>query len=532
MTLEQTQYAIKCSLKVIHIQQKVSKHVSNQNDEKGYDFYNDELMNKKNELDNLKEELAKIIHSQHISNPQTSTQYGNKIQNILTDIHAHFSQELALQSELLNERHKEFLLSNEASIKEYEVFKIQHDSDNIVNKEKGLTLKIKDYTKDISKINEKLIHTKARIQDKYQTLSDFKNRREELENKISIVLNEPLGSSLNVAYKSYILAHDKYEKELNNKFGSFEVKKHDWEIYKLISQIKIRDKTIENMLLELSKLDVKNIDVTKEKDSLRLIQDYRIDQNAIFQFSNNSGKINYQPVNELLNSIDSRSNKPKMVSFKSSNSSINNNKKYEDNNNDSVNSSFKNHPNSVKSNHIKFNPSDTNSNNPYMVNVPLKKDYNRNNKLSVNHVKEVTPNMYDYSDYKNPFINKKKIKFNTKTTKVIEASLRGGLNEVKMRVLDSLYPNSKVDFLYDNNKRSTNLNVSKDRSIIKDNKMNATSHSNRSNSDSKHNSIMNKSQGSFESFEERKIDRKVKKLFPNKNIIGRYHNNPYVSSKK
>ena len=118
--------------------------------------------------------------------------------------------------------------------------------------------------------------------------------------------------------------------------------------------------------------------------------------------------------------------------------------------------------------------------------------------------------MYDYSDYTNPYINKEKAKFNTKTSKVMLASKQGRLNEVKMSLLDAMYPSSKVKFQYASDKLEDSKN----------DKVNVSVRSNHSNS------------GHNNSYEERSFDRKIGSDYLKKSVLGRFRASPYTELPK
>lgn len=507
MSLEESLNCLKYAQKACDIKSikknNTNNKLFNQDDSKKFTNYEDEILKYKNELEEVRSELANKIHSQHLNNATSmnSTQFPNKIDKLLKEIHSHFAEETANKNDLISEQRKFELLKTELSIKEFLLFKIEHDNDNIVNKEKGITLKKKEYQREISKINERIIQIKMKIQEKYQKYLDVFKRREELEANVNKYVNEPLGGSLNVSYQYHVLLIEKLEKDFNNQIKTYDVKKNEWEINKLISQINLRDKAIENSILELKKKGVERVNIDKERESIKSIPDFRINHSMII---NNSSKgfNNLQTSN--VNNTQTNVNKNNSNYGNVSKQPIKNNQKNNFYNNIKINKSSDVQP------HIKFN---NNPYNPYDKNIPLKQNYNKNNKLSVKHVREITPGMYDYSDYKNPNIHHEKIRFNTKTSKIIEASQRGGLTELKMRVLDSMFPNSKVTFQYDNEK-------SRSKSPLKDSKINISKISD--NSDRRLNS----------SQEERSIDKKIGKMLPNifpKNVLTRYRASPYTN---
>lgn len=478
--IEETLVSLRYGQKACNIKQNKKQHSF---EEKNLTKYEEEINKGKTELENLRHMLANKIHSQHLikEGGMNQTQYSSKIEKIVREIHAHFQEETQAIKELLSEQRKLEITKNELMLRDYELFKIEYDNDNIVNKTKGIALKQKDIQAIISKLNEKIIVHNQKIQEKYQIFSALVVKREEIENSVSKLLNDSLGSSLNVTYQFHKMQIEKYENEFKTQIKSFEVKKNEWEINKLITQIMKRDKAIESTLLELKKGGVDKVDISKERESMKKIQDFRINQSVAFAGSDN----------EIVQAdISTEPKAPIKGDSKDPRLSIQGRK--------SITLPKINSPVPQIQSKLLFKD---NIYDPYDRSSKPKKDYNKKNKLSVLRVAEISPNKYDYSDYHNPNIHKEKTRFNTKTSKVIEASQKGKLSELTLRLIDNIYTSSKVHIIPSANRYEDKGSIS----MISTNSANSPKNT---------------------SYEERNIDKKIKSI--SKNILKRNRRSPYV----
>ena len=130
--------------------------------------------------------------------------------------------------------------------------------------------------------------------------------------------------------------------------------------------------------------------------------------------------------------------------------------------------------------------------------------------MSVSKVAEISSSNYNYSDYHNPNIFKEKVKFNTKTSKIIEASKRGELSDLKLKLIDSMFPSSRVNLLVSSSNGRANE------------KLNTSAYSSRS-KNSRSKSPLKSSR------EQRSIEKKIKSIMPNSNLLQRYKGNPYIN---
>jgi hypothetical protein len=137
----------------------------------------------------------------------------------------------------------------------------------------------------------------------------------------------------------------------------------------------------------------------------------------------------------------------------------------------------------------------------------------------------------NYEGYNNPNIIKEKKNFKTKTTEIIDKVKKNELTDLKLNVINDLYPNSKVYYM-NSNHPNRGLSQSRMKNVISFNAQNLYQPAG--------NDRINMSATSIKSTEisqrsmsrgrmEREIDKKVKNIL-RKNIVGRYKKSPYLKN--
>ncbi len=123
------------------------------------------------------------------------------------------------------------------------------------------------------------------------------------------------------------------------------------------------------------------------------------------------------------------------------------------------------------------------------------------------------PRVLNYNEYSHPYIIKEKKKFKTKTTEIIEKTKRNQLTNIRLNLINEMYPNSKIKYTNPTQVVSHNDKVIefKASNFIKD----------------KNNTSMTSNHTSHsQSRLERELDKKNKYIL-NKHV-NRYKNSPYV----
>ena len=474
-TLNNLRYADKAS----NIKSNVKKNYVQEN-EKGLNKYYEEISKYSKEIEDLRRQLAQKTETKHLRKPQDSTSYNFKIEKMHKEISGHFDLEIYQKKEIMKLKKQHEYTRQELALKEYEHYKTQKGTDNIVNKEKGISLKLKELKNEINNISDRLNMSNNLIQDKNNEYNELKKKRDYLDDGIARFSNEPLGSSLNVSFKYYIMQLDKMEFEFYTQVMQNKVKKKEFELIKLTNQIKQRDLAIEAAINDLEKKGVTNVDVSEEKKYLTKVQDFHIEQNM------------YLPTEEEF--------KERQYNAKANV----NNQEYSYDPNDK-NRGRKNEENPHEKNqHVFFD------NQIKYTFQPQKKDYNKNNSYHTKYVKELSTKMFNYGDYHNPNVHIEKMKFKTKTTEITDKIKKGQLSALKLNSINNLYPNSKVNYALSSKHNNDNSQDKINLSIISNN-----------NNNSINNSINN-------SFVERAIDQKAKKLPNAKNILDRFKKSPYI----
>lgn len=533
---------------------KDNKHVI---EEKPLSKYEEDIEKYSNELQDLKHSLANQIHNQHLTNSNNnnnsnliSTFYNDNmntsvyskkennsegisgvITKLLSQIHTHFNLEISTKKELIQENRKLEITKNELISAEYQLFKLKYDNDNIVNKTKGINLKIKELENTKKQLNDKLIKLNNIILEKNTFyLDNIFNKRTNIQEKVnklvsSNTLNEVVASMLDVSYQYYKLQVDKLDQEFKDKLNNFNIRKNDWEIYKLITQINYRDKGIESFSNELKDINVVLVDLSKDIKESKNINDFKIKYNLVF--NSNHYNLNNITTNKLPDV-----NLTVLPTIKNYNKN-----KINSNFNNNINESFDNTKDNKLKSSIKFN---NNYIDPYNKTLYKRKNYFVNPNNSAKKVKEVSQIHHDYSDYHNPGIFKHKTKFNTKTSKVIEESQKGKLTEFKLRMINNLYPNSKIDLL-NSDYRNKKYNNDKNNISIYSNKSNKSKNSNNNNYNNnnknninfnniKNTYILNTVERPKSGILERSIDKKINNLNIPKSLVNRYRGSPFFNT--
>lgn len=132
-----------------------------------------------------------------------------------------------------------------------------------------------------------------------------------------------------------------------------------------------------------------------------------------------------------------------------------------------------------------------------------------------------------YEAYNNPNIIKEKKKFKSKTTEIIEKAKKNELSDMKLNVINELYPNSKIYYL-NSNTADRRLSQGKLRNIIAFDTKNLNQSFDRGNTSI--NSKTSDISRSASRIREREVDKKVKNILLKKNIVGRHKNSPYLKN--
>jgi hypothetical protein len=155
--------------------------------------------------------------------------------------------------------------------------------------------------------------------------------------------------------------------------------------------------------------------------------------------------------------------------------------------------------------------------NPYTLKSfrGLSQNYSSNN---LNSSRSKSP----YEGYKNPNIVKTKKKFKSKITEIIDKVKKNELSDLKLNMINNLYPNSKIYYINAKNPNKK-LNINQQNLITFDTrKLN--------NSFDKVNTSFNSVKSDLTRGREREIDKKVKNILINKNILTRHKNSPYLKN--
>lgn len=162
-----------------------------------------------------------------------------------------------------------------------------------------------------------------------------------------------------------------------------------------------------------------------------------------------------------------------------------------------------------------------------VVIAPTHKFTIQKNEVVANNTHQLT-NRSPYESYSNPNIIKQKKKIKSKTSEIINKVKRNQLTDGKMNMINNLYGNSKLYYI---NKNNPNKKISnKMQNVIPlDSRSFNRSYDKLNNSlDNSKNSEI--SRRSTSKIREREIDKKIKNILINKNVLTRHKNSPYLKN--
>ncbi len=310
-------------------------------------------------------------------------------------------------------------------------------------------IKKKELRESIKRLSEDIKNQKILMSELSIEYNEFVKKREELKVLVSKYSNEPLGQTLNIAFQNYLIELENLQLEQKKIINIKTLKSKEIKVSKLIDQLKLRDQLIEKIRNELNKKGIK----LKPDENLKTLENLNIEDRSFYQMVPSNQQVVSNPQN-------SSSKKISQISPKNN-----------------VNNNFGMIP-------IKINNS---------------KSKSRSN----------SPREFNYQAYKNPNIKKERVKIRTKTTELIDRAKRNDLNEIRMHIINDMYPNSKIVYLNRRNNRikynnsisiQTNLGVSGD-----------SFNSSKMSLNKSHSSNLN------DSFREREIVKKVKNSLLRKN---------------
>lgn len=484
--LEETLFSLKFGQKVSDIKPSNKRSLNNMPyEDSQLTKYENEIKKSRLELENIKQQLAIELHSQLLKGGNKSI-YSNNIEKVLKEINAHFNEEVSNKKEIVHIKKQIEIIKNEIVYLDYELFRLQFGNENIVNKTKGISLQLKDIQKEIQRLNEKIIHYNQKLQELVNISIDLIYKRDEIEMKVNSLMNEKLGSLLNISYQYQKINIEKLDYEYNNQVELLKVKKNDWEISKLINQINKRDIAIENLKNEIGNRGYTMISLDKEYEKIRKIDDFHIENSNIYEKLKEKEEIKKLNIN-LKENKENYEKIPSQLMVKSV--------QFENN-------LYKKIGNNVR------------ENNDNKRRIILSKIHN---KIKNGNKNELSLDNFDYSNYKNRNIIKEKVKFNTKTDKIINLNQKGGVSELKLRLIDNMYPNSKFNVF-------SSINNSKSQLLSNSN----VSH-NMDNSEEL-NEKLNKSKYSSLSIKSNKENNKDSLIYKFPKTIQRYRASPYIKS--
>jgi len=141
-------------------------------------------------------------------------------------------------------------------------------------------------------------------------------------------------------------------------------------------------------------------------------------------------------------------------------------------------------------------------------------------------------NRSPYEGYSNPNITKQKKKIKSKTTEIIIKAKRNQLTDVKMNMINNLYGSSKLYYINKNNPNKKINNKMQNVIPVDSRSFNRSYDKINTSLDKSQNSDISRRSTSKirEKIREREIDKKIKNIFINRNVLTRHKNSPYLKN--
>jgi kinesin family member 18/19 len=301
LSIEETLNTLKYANRAKNIKVSLKKNVVEQTDYHISKY--DEVVNAlKSEIEQLKFQLAKKnvdsgSHSADSSfiNVSPRNEIIEKIEKVQKEITSHFTEEIKLRKDIIELERKVENNKIEIAEKEYQLYKVL----NSQNKEQ------ENIKKSITQlITENENHSKM-INDKYIKQSEImKNRSAHQRSITNITQENPSGGKILMqTYQYYSTLLDNMTLEHRKNVNLSEMKRKEFQINKLLDQIKARDEVILNANNEIKK---KKISFKYNSEKLKSLEEIDLEPLRLPVIVNNSQ--NFVPSRE--NKVRSKSPSP------------------------------------------------------------------------------------------------------------------------------------------------------------------------------------------------------------------------------
>ena len=243
LCLEETIFTLNYANKARNVKVNLKKNFVD-DDNIGYEKYNQIVEKLKNEINSVKKEILekeKINMSDYdilVSYDNNNNKENLKENDIYDfdkfqkDIISNFEEEIKIKKDIIDKEKEIENLKNEISEIE---FKIAND----------ITLNINLFKKEINNLNNEIINKKKNLSNNYTLQSDLFNKRINYQNKISLLIQKDKDSIQSKNLISIFKYYTSYLENINSEHRKFinacELKRQDQKIKVLKDQINLRD---------------------------------------------------------------------------------------------------------------------------------------------------------------------------------------------------------------------------------------------------------------------------------------------------
>jgi hypothetical protein len=196
----------------------------------------------------------------------------NKQEVLQNRIAEHFQEEMKFCKEVFDEENKLVNLKKDLQEKQYELFQFE--------KVKKLKHGSQPQLTNINKLKVEIDFLSNQIDEKKSIyINEIKVKREGLNRKIKKILDKDSvsGKNLSLQFEYNCVLIENVTLEHTKKMKLNEMKKRNFQINKLINQLKLRDEVIENATAEMKKNKVK-VEIPEE---IKDVDEMEIDQSMI-----------------------------------------------------------------------------------------------------------------------------------------------------------------------------------------------------------------------------------------------------------
>lgn len=292
LTLDETLNTLKYANRAKNIKINLKKNVIET--EYHISKYDEVITALRDEIEVIKGQLAKKSDTSPSGDTSfiiSNNENVDRIEKVQKDITNHFQEEIKMRKDIIEIERKSEAYKIESAEKEYELYKNLNTKDS------------EQIRKFISNVNNEIEKKSVIVNEKYSQQAGLINKRLALQKTITQITKENSsgGKILMHTYQYYSAILDNITLEHRRHVNFGEIKRKDFQINKVVDQIKARDDFIINANNEIRK---KKIAFKYNNDNLKSIEEVEMEPMRLPVIVNNNLK-----QNNFINDNRTRNNK-------------------------------------------------------------------------------------------------------------------------------------------------------------------------------------------------------------------------------